>query len=265
MDNKKEILRTPQALTLLFYCNRYDVTLLLSRKGGRMRIQSGSLDALWLVVDELIRRLYAAAEQKKQTLSLSLKEDLPLNEFMSLIETRYALIERRRALEKNLERLSNQFRVIQKRLLTRFKNKNPTPLNQMDVLLRDTFQSIIGDTNQLEQLNVELATHSGKLWNLTRLIWLLMRVKYQLDDENMQSLRAFLPVGTDEIEEGWEEQVEAGMVFALRTSLAKSAKDTKISQHKIGKIKDISKVIRHIRIVCDRLDKGQRFTDKPTF
>jgi len=46
-QHRGEIMRTPQALTMVFDCNQHhDVTLLLSRKGGRIRIQTGALEAV---------------------------------------------------------------------------------------------------------------------------------------------------------------------------------------------------------------------------
>ena len=263
-QNENDILRTPQALTMITYCNNYDVTLLLSRKGGRIRIQSGELTAIWMVIDELISRLYEIAV-KKDAILIRLRDELPLNIYLESIISRYSILCEMRNYEKNLEKLSNQFRVIEKRLLTRYRNKNPTPLNEMDVLMKQTYENIINDTNKLEILNCKYIKISDKLCNLTHLMWLLMKLKYKLDDLNFKLLKAFLPICNDEIEEGWEEQIEASMVYVLRTCLAKSKKDRKISQHKIGKIKDINKVVRHIKIVCDRLDKGQRFTDNPVF
>jgi len=264
-QHRGEIMRTPQALTMVFHCNQHDVTLLLSRKGGRIRVQTGALEAVWSVLDELCERLQKMADSKNKKLTLSLRDELPLNDYLQLIQDRHQKLTEMRSFESNLEKLSNQFRVIQKRLLMRYKNKNPTPLNEMDVLLEETYRNIISDTNALQKVTEHFDALSEKLWATTRLMWLLIKLKYDLDDENMNILTSFLPLGRDEIDEGWEEQVEAAMVYALRTSLSKSKKDTKISQHRIGKIKDIHKVTRHIRIVCDRLDKGQRFTDRPSF
>ena len=92
-------------------------------------------------------------------------------------------------------------------------------------------------------------------------------MKFGLDDSNFALLKCYLPVfwADDEILEGWEEQLEACMVFVLRTCLAKSRKDAGISQHVLGKLRDISKLERHMKIVLDRLSKGQKFTDQPQF
>jgi len=42
-------------------------------------------------------------------------------------------------LKKELEHVTYQYRAIQKRLLNRFKDKNPSPLNNLDFLLTHTY------------------------------------------------------------------------------------------------------------------------------
>lgn len=50
--------------------------------------------------------------------------------------------------------LGGQFRIIQKRLISKFKDKNPTPLTNLEKLLRDTYTEIINAATELElQLN----------------------------------------------------------------------------------------------------------------
>merc|ERR1711933_382276 len=151
-----------------------------------------------IVVDELIRRIHKI----ESNAVLLFKDELPLNEYLQRITNRYSIYLQIRFLEKNLEKLSDQFRVIQKRLLTRYKNKNPTPLNQMDVLLKETYQSIIGDANKLQSLNAKLEFLSHRLWNIQNLLLILMQCKFQLDDANMSILTSFLSIGTNEIAEG---------------------------------------------------------------
>ena len=92
-------------------------------------------------------------------------------------------------------------------------------------------------------------------------------MKFKLSAKNQRLLQSYLPIcyADDEILEGFEEQLEACMVFVLRTCLAKSKKDAGISQHVLGKMRDVSKLERHIKIVFDRLGKGQQFTDQPKF
>ena len=53
------------------------------------------------------------------------------------------------------------------------------------------------------------------------------RFKYDLDDRNAEMLTAHLsPNIVDSVEQGWEECTFAAMTHLLRTSLAKTARDT---------------------------------------
>lgn len=67
---------------------------------------------------------------------------LPLNDYFELIDNHF----QQRLCLKNYEDLltqrRQQFRVIQKRLLTRFKDKTPSPLSHIDTLLDGTFKQV---------------------------------------------------------------------------------------------------------------------------
>lgn len=52
--------------------------------------------------------------------------------------------------QNELSQLNAQFRVIQKRLLAKFKDKNPTPLTNLETLLTDSFREITELTHELE-------------------------------------------------------------------------------------------------------------------
>lgn len=52
--------------------------------------------------------------------------------------------------QNELSQISAQFRVIQKRLLAKFKDKNPTPLTNLETLLNDTFNEITELVHELE-------------------------------------------------------------------------------------------------------------------
>jgi hypothetical protein len=44
---------------------------------------------------------------------------------------------------------AHQFRVVEKRLLVRFKDRNPAPLNNLDLLLRSTHEQLIALGNKV--------------------------------------------------------------------------------------------------------------------
>mmetsp|Transcript_27459 Transcript_27459/g.26543 ORF Transcript_27459/g.26543 Transcript_27459/m.26543 type:complete len:81 (-) Transcript_27459:335-577(-) len=62
--------------------------------------------------------------------------------------------------KKVLEDRTFQFRVIQKRILNRFKDKNPSPLNNLDFLLNSTYAEIIDTASDIQSLKQQLEAES---------------------------------------------------------------------------------------------------------
>jgi Bardet-Biedl syndrome 9 protein len=59
------------------------------------------------------------------------KESVPLQDLFSRIQEHYQLRQSLKESKLKLEKNTEQFRLVQKRMLTRFKEKNPTPLNNL--------------------------------------------------------------------------------------------------------------------------------------
>ena len=74
---------------------------------------------------------------------LSYPDAIPLNELFAVLDDHFAHRKELQRLKKDLEDRTYQFRVIQKRLLNRFKDKNPSPLNNLDFLLNHTYMQIV--------------------------------------------------------------------------------------------------------------------------
>merc|ERR1711865_70021 len=170
------------------------------------------------------------------------------------------------ALRKHLEELrteladrTQQYRVIQKRLLVRFKDRNPSALNQLDTLLSLTFEQTVQLTEAIEDVERALKTVSCHLSAATELVLLLIRFRFELDDENFRILRLHLsPEVCDTIEQGWEEQVDASLIHLLRTSLARNAKDRSALPPPMKVPADTMKLKKRITSVVDRLANGGR-------
>jgi Bardet-Biedl syndrome 9 protein len=97
-------------------------------------VQSDSFGALAFIANELLRRLdrnNIKYDTSKMDLSF-----IPLNKLFVLIDqhllARYRVID----LQNSLSSYSAQFRAIQKRLLIKLKDRNPTPLNNLETLLK---------------------------------------------------------------------------------------------------------------------------------
>ncbi|XP_004874095.1 protein PTHB1 [Heterocephalus glaber] len=117
------------------------VTLLASRTSQRYRIQSEQFEDLWLITNELIIRLQEYFEKQGiKDFSCSFSGSMPLQEYFELIDHHFELRINGEKLEELLSERAVQFRAIQRRLLTRFKDKTPAPLQHLDTLLDGTYK-----------------------------------------------------------------------------------------------------------------------------
>ena len=79
-------------------------------------------------------------------------DSIPLQDLFSRIGEHYSIRQQLKAEKSKLEKNTEQFRLVQKRMLTRFKEKNPSPLNNLHLLLSSAYQQIIGHCGSIERL-----------------------------------------------------------------------------------------------------------------
>jgi Bardet-Biedl syndrome 9 protein len=234
-------------------------TVLGSKNAGRYRIQGNSYDTLWLTVAELVLRLRAHfGAQSTDNSLISCADSIPLRDYFSVIEEHFATRKRLAETESTLNDRAQQFRVIQKRLLVRFKSKNPAPLNNMDTLLRVTYQSLQELGALALKTEQELKQSKGKLQCMTEIVLLRMRMQFKLDGSSYEILRSHLsPIVADTTVQGWEECVNAAMMHLLRTVLAKSAKDSASVVQPLKFPSSTTKLQKHLTIVLKRMAAGK--------
>eukprot|EP00455_Lapot_gusevi_P002755 TRINITY_DN11132_c0_g1_i3.p1 TRINITY_DN11132_c0_g1~~TRINITY_DN11132_c0_g1_i3.p1 ORF type:complete len:360 (-),score=112.53 TRINITY_DN11132_c0_g1_i3:30-1109(-) len=278
------------ALTLQYYANNQDCTILVSKKAGRFRLQGSSLDVMWILTSCLVQRLqlyfmthaavppsvsvpptpgFSDMEEKKEgdadlstnePFKITLVEDLPFPAYFAFIDQHFQIRQQINELKGQLENLAHQFRAIQKRLLARYKDKNPAPLKNMDVLMNETYEALLAAGSQLEQAQTDLVSASNRLSCATNFFLLLIQLKYELDSTDAETLSSYLsPVINDELEQGWEECTDAALGCLLRTLLAKNARDQANVAQPLSVAKDTAKLKKHIQTMCERFSKGMRF------
>ncbi|CAF2035963.1 unnamed protein product [Rotaria magnacalcarata] len=245
-----------QGLTVRFYGSVENVSILASSKSQKYRFQSDSLASIWLFSNLLIERLSASS-----SIDFEFGDPLPLNDYFSIIDRHYELRVECEQINSTLEISSKQFRAIQKRLLSKFKDKTPSLLDNLDILLENTNQQILALADRYEQSRYELNRCSHDLSCATKLICLLLKISVSLSNDNAQLLNAILsPVTSDDNEQGWEETVDAAVNYALRTVLARSKSTEPGSMPStIGNstaTMDINKLKKRIQTLCERLEKG---------
>ena len=236
-----------------------DCSILVSKAGGRYRIQGNNLESMWTLSFALIERLqgyFASKKELKEPLVISVQEDLPLAAYFEIIDEHFTLRQMISAWKIKLENLAHQFRSIQKRLLAHFKDKNPAPLKQMDRLMQETYQSLLLAADHLEINMQQFQVVSARLSAATLTMLFLMRYKLNLDDANFEVLRGyFAPVVSENSEIGWEEMVDASISYCLKYGAnGKGGRDP--APPTLSLPKDTVKLKKHLQVLVEKLSKG---------
>ncbi|KAF6301481.1 Bardet-Biedl syndrome 9 [Rhinolophus ferrumequinum] len=237
------------------------VTLLASKTSQRYRIQSEQFEDLWLITNELIIRLREYFEKQGiKDFACSFSGSMPLQEYFELIDHHFELRINGEKLEELLSERAVQFRAIQRRLLTRFKDKTPAPLQHLDTLLDGTYKQVIALADAVEENQNSLFQSFTRLQSATHLVILLMGLWQKLSADQIAILEAaFLPLQQDTQELGWEETVDAALSHLLKTCLSKSSKEQALNlSSQLHLPKDTSRLKKHITLLCERLAKGGR-------
>ncbi|XP_035172837.1 protein PTHB1 isoform X2 [Oxyura jamaicensis] len=239
------------------------ITLLASKTSQRYRIQSDQLEDLWLITKELTLRLEEHfKKQNCKDFACTFSGSIPLQEYFELIDRHFEL---RLNAEKFRELLSEravQFRAIERRLLTRFKDKTPAPLQHLDTLLEGTFREVIALADAAEENQANMFQAFTKLKSATHLVIMLISLWQKLNAEQIAIMEAsFLPLAEDTQELGWEETVDSAISSLLRTCLSKSSKEQALTLGgQLSMPKDTSRLKKNISLFCDRLAKGGRLS-----
>lgn len=237
------------------------VTVLASKTSQRYRIQSEQFEDLWLITNELIIRLQEHFEKQGiKDFACSFTGSMPLQEYFELIDHHFELRINGERLEELLSERAVQFRAIQRRLLTRLKDKIPGPLQHLDTLLDGTYKQVIALADAIEENQDNLLQSFSRLKSATHLVVLLIGLWQKLSADQTTILEAaFLPLQQDSQELGWEETVDAAISHLLKTCLSKNSKEQALSLNsQLGIPKDTSRLKKHITLLCDRLAKGGR-------
>jgi len=253
------------------YISGTEATVQLSKSARRFCVQASEFASLWVLSRELCLRLTEYFEQQdrqgsgeEEPFAITYQDSLPLHDYFALVDDHFALRKHLEELRSDLADRTQQYRVIQKRLLVRFKDRNPSPLNHLDALLTLTFEQTVQLTEAIDDVERALRTVSCHLSAATELVLLLIRFRFELDAENFRVLRLHLsPEMCDSVDQGWEEQVDASLIHLLRTSLARNAKDRSALPPPMKVPQDTLKLKKRVTNVVDRLANGGRIAGDP--
>ncbi|CEL98014.1 unnamed protein product [Vitrella brassicaformis CCMP3155] len=237
-------------------------TVLLA-KSGRIAIQTSEFAQLGLLLYELERRLQNLRAQETGSASgvLSFRDPLPLHDYFILLDDHFALRCHLRDLRKELEDRTQQYRAVEKRLLVRFRDRNPSPLQHLDFLLNVSYQQVCTVCDGIVEAEKALMAVAQHLTAATHLITRLTKYRFGLDDRTSGSLCEAFSTGIaieDTASCGWEERCEAAMHHLLKTCLSTKDKerDRDRSVGELSMPEDVGRLKKRITSVIDRLSQG---------
>ncbi|XP_019719361.1 protein PTHB1 isoform X2 [Hippocampus comes] len=243
------------------------VTVLASKTSQRYRIQSDAFEDMWLVANELVHRVDVHfAKQGVDDFKKSFSGPLPLKDYFLSVDHHFQLRVSAQKYQDLLSERAAQFRAIQRRLLTRFKDKTPAPLQNLDTLLDATYTQVMSLAEAAEENACQLEEAFVRLRSSTQLLVLLLSLWQGLTPEQTNILEAtMLPLLHDTPQLGWEESCDAAVSHLLRTCLSRSPKDqaTTLAQAggpMLGLPRDTARLKKHITLLCERLAKGGRLS-----
>lgn len=163
------------------------LTMVLSKSSSHIRLQTDTLEIMWLFIDILEQKIVKIPNAK-----LICKEDLPLQDYFIAIDSHFECRKQQLQLRDILSDYTEQYRAIQKRMLIRFKDKTPSTLNNLDILLDRTYRQIIAISSASEAIAVKRLEAANILSCATLLINKLLVLANELDQNQSEYLSQIL-------------------------------------------------------------------------
>jgi Bardet-Biedl syndrome 9 protein len=237
-----------------------EATVQFAKSMGRFWVQSSEFASLWPLSQEVCEKFTLFfTDEVNDPQVLSYQDSLPLHDYFSLLDDHFGLRTHLQTLGTDLADRARQFRIIQKRLLVRFRDRNPTLVDNLESLLRMSFDQVNQIADQIDEAQRALGMVGSHLSAATELIVLLIKYRFDMDDMNTDVLRQhFSSLLEDNRESGWEEQTDAALQHLLRTCLARSAKERSTIVSPMKMPRDTIRLKKRITSVIDRLAGGAR-------
>lgn len=277
VDVDEALGHTEQAIGLqLWACGANDadnaafVSVLVSKNSGRYRVQSDSLSALAMAIPEVrlrLERILVPEGGNSVEGIVSCSDKLPLDALFVEAELHLAARKQLQEAYSELNDLSHLFRVIEKRMLTRFKDKNATPLSGLDSILEDTYGKVIGCGDKAEATQKELAMRHAEIEGVLRVLIELACMRLSLSSAHREALQGHLCLGllagtgscSDDLEAtGWEEMCEASLTHLLKTRLSKKPKSTVAAPKRMDMPDTIENLKQRVSMLFVKLEEGGR-------
>ncbi|CAG9760691.1 unnamed protein product [Ceutorhynchus assimilis] len=229
--------------------------ILLAKSSERYRLQSDTFTMLSIMVEQLIVRLKKYYNNVID-FKISFNSSLPSSDILFYVNKHFETKLCINKLQGIVSQLSGQFRLIQKRLIAKYRAKNTTSLKSLELLLNDTYLEIMETT---EKLDNELEVLSKSQTNLSCALNLLKQLVelFAMDSDLLKMVHSAFCINVYDLDgQSWEDVMDASLCYLLRTVMAKTEKDKLRAPHtSFDEVKDLTKFEKHLSLVLERLSK----------
>lgn len=186
---------------------------------------------------------------------LSYNDALPLKDLFDVVEERRNIAASYTKVSGDIQQQTNQLLFIQKRLLSRYKEKNAATMNNLDLLLEAAVSDLISTTKELEDLQLHYKKNSQRLSISFKMLLSLITMRFPMSPDGISLLNKYLPTYVENsVEEiGWVEIIDFNIFYLLKNVLG-GATDQPTTGY--VKIEDLEVFKKHVTLLIDKISKG---------
>jgi hypothetical protein len=186
---------------------------------------------------------------------LNYSDALPLKDLFDVVEERRNIAATHTKMSEDIQQQTNQLLFIQKRLLSRCKEKNTATMNNLDLLLEAAVSDLIAKTKELEDLQLLYKKNSQKLSISFKMLVALVVMRFPMTTDGISLLNKYLPtyVETTVEEIGWVEITDFNIFYLLKNVMGGATEQPTTGY---VKIEDLEVFKKHFTLLIDKISKG---------
>jgi Bardet-Biedl syndrome 9 protein len=113
-----EVIKSNPNIIGFNYPNKCEVTIIISKNGGRYRIQSSHYEALLFMTHQIVQRL---SDHYNYDIEFFIEDELIFTDYLNTVENHYKLFDAKQGMNDELEKYTSLYTIIQKNLLSKYK------------------------------------------------------------------------------------------------------------------------------------------------
>jgi hypothetical protein len=252
-----EYYANPNALSFLL--NDGAITTMIVAKNSstksltadKIRIQGNDFDSLFLLMTELEQRM----KQTSPNFKLEYKEELPFKDLFDVLTERKSIASNFLRVSEEMAEKTHELLLIQKRLLTRYKEKNNAALNNLDILLEASFNDLLAMSKESDKLQLLYRRNSQRVSISIRIILRLLKMSFPISEDGFQLLQMYLPVFVEPSVEriGWIEIMDLNIFYLLKNVLL-GKEDSGAKEY--AEVESVEVFKQHFVMLVNKLNQG---------